>query len=80
MLTFTDTARARIAHFLEAQRSADVAALRIAGTRSEQRLWLVKLDDRQEGDVVQQVDAFSVFLDPMSDLALDVPASTSSKG
>lgn len=71
MLTFTDKARARIAHFLEAQRSADVAALRIAGNRSEQRLWLVKLDDRQEGDVVQEVDAFSVFLDPMSDRALD---------
>lgn len=71
MLTFTDIARTRIAHFLEAQRDAEVAALRIAGSRSEQRLWLVKESDRQEGDEVQRVDAFSVYLDPMSARALD---------
>ncbi len=71
MLNFTDTARERIAHFLEAQREAEVSALRIAGNRGEQRLWLVKATDRQEGDEVQSIDAFSVYIDPMSARALD---------
>lgn len=71
MLNFTDTARERIATFLEAQRDADVAALRVAGNRSEQRLWLVREEDKQEGDEVQRVDGFEVYLDPMTARALD---------
>ena len=66
MLTFTDTARKRVAHFLELQNDQEVSALRIAGDRSSQRLWLVKPSDREETDVVFRVDAFDVYLDPLS--------------
>ncbi|MEJ2292503.1 MAG: NifU family protein [Deinococcales bacterium] len=66
MLTFTDTARKRVAHFLELQKDQEVSALRIAGDRSSQRLWLVKPSDREETDVVFRVDAFDVYLDPLS--------------
>ncbi len=66
MLTFTDTARQRVAHFLEAQNDPDLRALRIAGDRASQRLWLVKETDRQDGDAVFRVDAFDVYLDPLS--------------
>ena len=45
MISFTDTAKDRVLHFIEAQRSQGVTALRIAGTRAEQRLWLVKPED-----------------------------------
>ena len=66
MLTFTDTARKRVAHFLEQQKDQEVSALRIAGDRSSQRLWLVKPGDREETDVVFRVDDFDVYLDPLS--------------
>lgn len=66
MLTFTDTARQRVAHFLEVQEDREVSALRIAGDRTTQRLWLVKPSDRQESDSVFRVDAFDVYLDPLS--------------
>jgi Fe/S biogenesis protein NfuA len=66
MLTFTDTARKRVAHFLEMQKDQEVSALRIAGDRTSQRLWLVKPGDREETDAVFRVDDFDVFLDPLS--------------
>jgi Fe/S biogenesis protein NfuA len=66
MLTFTDIARKRVAHFLELQKDQEVSALRIAGDRSSQRLWLVKPTDREETDVVFRVDDFDVYLDPLS--------------
>ncbi len=66
MLTFTETARKRVAHFLEQQQDSAVSALRIAGDRSAQRLWLVKPDDREESDTVFRVDDFDVYLDPLS--------------
>jgi len=66
MLTFTDTARQRVAHFLEVQKDQEVSALRIAGDRSSQRLWLVKPGDREETDAVFRIDAFDVFMDPLS--------------
>jgi Fe/S biogenesis protein NfuA len=66
MLTFTDTARRRVAHFLELQKDQQVSALRIAGDRSRQRLWLVKPEDREATDSVFRVDDFDVYLDPLS--------------
>jgi Fe/S biogenesis protein NfuA len=66
MLTFTDTARKRVAHFLELQKDQEVSALRIAGDGSSQRLWLVKPADREETDVVFRVDDFDVYLDPLT--------------
>jgi Fe/S biogenesis protein NfuA len=66
MLTFTDTARKRVAHFLEMQKDQEVSALRIAGDRTSQRLWLVKPSDREETDAVFRVDDFEVFLDPLT--------------
>lgn len=71
MLTFTDGARDRVLHFLEAQASQGVTALRVAGNRSEPKLWLVRGDDRQSGDVVLDGGGFDVFLDPSSARALD---------
>ncbi len=71
MLTFTDTARQRVARFLETQPDGAVTALRIAGDRADQRLWLVKGEDRQDTDEVFRVDAFDVYLDPLSHRALD---------
>ena len=66
MLTFTDTARGRVLSFLESNRSQDVAALRVAGNRSEHKLWLVKEQDKQESDHVVDAGGFEVFLDPLS--------------
>lgn len=66
MLTFTDTAKERVLQFMEAQRSQGVTALRIAGNRTEQRLWLVKDEDRRSDDRVQNEAGFDVFLDPLS--------------
>lgn len=70
MLNFTDTARKRVAHFLEAQKDQGVSALRIAGDRSSQRLWLVKDSDRETTDDVFRVDGFDVYLDPLSSQSL----------
>jgi Fe/S biogenesis protein NfuA len=66
MLTFTDSARKRVAHFLDMQQDQQVSALRIAGDRTSQRLWLVKPSDREETDAVFRVDAFDVYLDPLT--------------
>ena len=66
MITFTETAHERVLHFLDLQRGQDVSALRLAGTKSEQKLWLVKADDRRDDDEVLELDGFEVFLDPMS--------------
>ncbi len=66
MITFTETAHERVLHFLDLQRGQDVSALRLAGTKSEQKLWLVKADDRRDDDEVLVMDGFEVFLDPMS--------------
>jgi Fe/S biogenesis protein NfuA len=66
MLTFTDTARERINHFLKVQEAQGVSALRIAGTKSEQRLWLVKESDRQDTDRIVDAGDFQVYLDPLS--------------
>jgi hypothetical protein len=52
MLNFTDTAVARVRDFLAKQAAQGVSALRVAGTRKEHRLWLVKVADRQDGDHV----------------------------
>jgi Fe/S biogenesis protein NfuA len=48
------------------QEAQGVAALRIAGTRAEQRLWLVKNDDRQDNDRIFDAGDFQVYLDPLS--------------
>jgi Fe/S biogenesis protein NfuA len=66
MLTFTDLAKERVLRFLDAQKSQGVSALRIAGSRAEPKLWLVRGDDRQEGDRVFDGGGFDVYLDPMS--------------
>jgi Fe/S biogenesis protein NfuA len=66
MLTFTDTAKDRVLHFLDAQRAQGVSALRVAGTRAEPKLWLVRDDDRQEGDRAFDGGGFDVLLDPLS--------------
>lgn len=71
MLTFTDLAKQRVLKFMQAQAAQGVGALRIAGTRAEQRLWLVKPTDKQANDRVQDEGAFEVYLDPMSAKALD---------
>ncbi len=66
MLEFTDTARERVLYFLKAQEAQGVTALRLAGTRSEQKLWLVKPDDRLDADVVFDAGEFQVYMDPTS--------------
>ena len=66
MIDFTEIARARVRRFLEAQQGQGVSALRIAGTKTEQKLWLVKADDRRDDDEVLAQDGFEVFLDPHS--------------
>jgi Fe/S biogenesis protein NfuA len=66
MISFTDNAKSRVLSFIEAQQSQGVTALRIAGTRAEQRLWLVKPDDKREGDQVQAEVGFDVYLDKLS--------------
>lgn len=71
MLTFTDLAKQRVLKFMQAQAAQGVGALRIAGTRAEQRLWLVKPSDKQANDRVQDEGAFEVYLDPLSAKALD---------
>lgn len=71
MLTFTDIAKQRVLKFMQAQSGQGVSALRIAGTKAEQRLWLVKGSDRQDNDTVQNEGSFEVYLDPMSAGQLD---------
>ncbi len=66
MLNFTETALERIKHFLSLQQAQGVSALRLAGTRAEQKLWLVKAEDEQPGDRVHDAGDFQVFLDPIS--------------
>jgi Fe/S biogenesis protein NfuA len=66
MLTFTETAKTRIASFLELQRSQGVSALRVAGNRAEYKLWLVKETDKQAADQVFNHDGFDVYIDPLS--------------
>ena len=71
MIHFTQIAKERVTRFLEAQRGQGVAALRVAGTKSDQKLWLVKADDRRDDDEVLNVDTFEVFIDPMSHKQLE---------
>jgi len=66
MLTFTDAAVSRVRDFLAKQAAQGVTALRVAGTRKEHRLWLVKESDQQEGDRVLFEDGFEVYVDPMT--------------
>ena len=66
MLNFTDTAVDRVRDFLAKQAAQGVSALRVAGTRKEHRLWLVKVADRQDGDVVLHLDGFDVYVDAMT--------------
>lgn len=66
MLTFTDIARERVLKFMDAQRAQGVGALRVAGTRTEQRLWLVKPEDKRPEDQVQDAGGFEVYLDPLT--------------
>lgn len=71
MLNFTEIAKERVLRFVEAQRTQGVSALRIAGTRAEQRLWLVKPDDKGPDDRVQSEDGFEVYLDGPSATQLE---------
>lgn len=71
MISFTETARTRVLNFLAQQQGQGVAALRVAGTKLEQKLWLVKPDDRRDDDEVLQLEGFEVFLDPASRRQLD---------
>ena len=71
MISFTETAHTRVRNFLDQQQGQGVAALRVAGTKLEQKLWLVKPDDRRNDDEVLQLDGFEVFLDPASSRQLD---------
>ncbi len=71
MIDFTETARTRVLNFLSQQQGQGVAALRVAGTKLEQKLWLVKPNDRRDDDEVLPVDGFEVFLDPSSSRQLD---------
>lgn len=66
MLTFTDNAKERLERFLDSQRSQGVDALRVAGTRFEHKLWLVRSDERQEEDRAFDAGGFEVFMDPLS--------------
>lgn len=66
MLSFTETAKERVLHFLDVQKQQGVSALRVAGNRSEQKLWLVKAEDRRSDDNVFDAGGFEVFLDPLS--------------
>jgi len=71
MLKFTETAKERVLHFLAVQRDQGVAALRIAGSRAEQKLWLVKPDDKRDDDHVFDGGGFDVYLDPLTVSNLD---------
>ena len=66
MLNFTPIAKQRVLKFMQAQSAQGVGALRIAGSRSEQRLWLVKQSDKQAADQVQDEGSFEVYLDASS--------------
>jgi len=66
MLTFTDIAKERILKFLDMQREQGVTALRIAGDLSQQKLWLVKEEDKQDNDIVLEEDGICVYIDPLS--------------
>ncbi len=66
MLTFTDIAKERILKFLDLQRDQGVSALRIAGNLTEQKLWLVKPEDKQANDLILNEAGFEVYLDPLS--------------
>lgn len=66
MLHFTETAKERVLGFLEAQKAQGVTALRVAGSRAEPKLWLVREEDRQEGDRVHDAGGFDVLMDPIS--------------
>jgi Fe/S biogenesis protein NfuA len=66
MLSFTEVAKERVLHFLRLQREQGVTALRVAGNRAEQKLWLVKPDDRRSDDNVFDAGGFEVYLDPLS--------------
>lgn len=48
-----------------------MTALRIAGNRAEQKLWLVKPDDFRSDDTVIDGGGFDVLLDPLSSSSLD---------
>jgi Fe/S biogenesis protein NfuA len=71
MLHFTDAASARVRDFLQKQAAQGVTALRVAGTRKDHRLWLVKESDQQEGDRILVCDGFEVYVDPMTVKHLD---------
>ena len=71
MIHFTETAHTRVLNFLDQQRGQGVAALRVAGTKLEQKLWLVKPEDRRSDDEVIELDGLEVFLDPASSRQLD---------
>ncbi len=71
MITFTENARARVLQFLDQQQGQGVSALRLAGTKAEQKLWLVKADDRRDDDDGLLVDGFEVFVDASSRKQLD---------
>lgn len=66
MLEFTDVAKDRVRSFIESQSGSEVSALRIAGNRAEQRLWLVKASDVQPTDRSFDAGGFTVLLDPLS--------------
>jgi Fe/S biogenesis protein NfuA len=66
MLSFTEVAKERVQHFLRLQREQGVTALRVAGNRGEQKLWLVKPDDRRSDDSVFDAGGFDVYVDPLS--------------
>ena len=71
MLEFTDTAKSRIIDYLDKQRAQGVSALRVAGTRAEHKLWLVKESDRDDADRVIDAGGFDVYLDPLTVRHLD---------
>lgn len=71
MISFTDHAKERVLGFLEAQRANGVTALRIAGTRAEQRLWLVKDEDKRDTDRISEEHGFTVYVDRISSGQLD---------
>lgn len=66
MLEFTDVAKDRVRSFIESQTGDEASALRIAGNRAEQRLWLVKASDIQPTDRSFDAGGFTVLLDPLS--------------
>lgn len=71
MLEFTDNARERVLHFLSLQKEQGVSALRVAGNRAEQKLWLVRPEDRRDDDNVFDGGGFEVYVDPLSRESLE---------